>query len=293
VGAAGGPSIVRQPVLWRAGTLDIRCAERTLVMAVLNVTPDSFSDRGRYFDHEAAVSRGIEMAREGADIIDVGGESTRPGARTVPPDEEVARVSPVVKRLAAEIPHVPISIDTRKASVAGAALDAGASIVNDVSGGAYDEAMFEVVRESGAGMILMHMRGDPATMRELTKYTDVVSEVCAFLSARVRAAVSAGIPQNHLAVDPGLGFAKTADQSLLLMRRVARFGDLGYPVVVGPSRKSFVGLVTATDVDDRMEGTAAAVAWLSANGAHVIRVHDVRAMIRVTRMIDAIRTAGG
>jgi dihydropteroate synthase len=260
-------------------------------MGVINVTPDSFSDGGRFFDHEAAVAAGIQMVADGADLLDVGGESTRPGSDPVPVEEELARVVPVVKRLAAEVP-VPISVDTRKAEVARAALDAGAVVVNDVSAGTHDPRMFEVVRESGAGLVLMHMRGEPKTMQQLTEYRDVVGEVRAYLAERVRAAVEAGIDRDRLAVDPGLGFAKTTPQSLLLMKRVDAFLELGRPVLVGPSRKSFIGDVLGLPVTERMEGTAGAVAWMAARGAHIVRVHDVRPIVRVLRVVDAIRRAG-
>jgi dihydropteroate synthase len=275
--------------LWRAGPHLLECGAHTHVMGILNVTPDSFSDGGRFFDQEAAVARGIQMVAEGADLIDVGGESTRPGAVAVGVDQEINRVVPVIKRLAAEV-DVPISVDTRKPDAAGAALEVGASIVNDVTAGA-DPAMFEVVRSAGAGMVLMHMRGEPATMTSLTDYQDVVGDVRAYLSERLEAAVGAGVERERLVVDPGLGFAKTTDQSLLLMKEVGAFGDLGRPVLVGPSRKSFVGQVLGTEVKDRVEGTAAAVAWLVAHGAHIVRVHDVLAMVRVARMVDAIRRA--
>jgi dihydropteroate synthase len=259
-------------------------------MGIVNVTPDSFSDGGRFLDPEAAVALGIAMVAEGADFLDVGGESTRPGAEAIPPDRERERVVPVVRRLAAEV-DVPISVDTRKPEVAQAAMDAGATIVNDVTAGR-DPGMFDIVRASGAGMVLMHMRGDPATMQELTDYTDVVGEVRAFLAGRIRAATDAGIEAEHLSIDPGLGFAKTLEQNLMLMRHIETLGELGRPVLVGPSRKSFVGRVLGTEVDDRLEGTAAAVAWLVAHGANIVRVHDVKPMVRVIRMVEAIRDAG-
>lgn len=259
-------------------------------MGIINVTPDSFSDGGRFYDPEVAVTAGIQMVADGADFLDVGGESTRPGSEPVPIPEEIDRVVPVIKRLAGEV-DAPISIDTRKAEVARAALDAGAAIVNDVTAGS-DPAMFEVVRETGAGMVLMHMRGDPLTMQQLTDYDDVVSEVRGYLAARVEAAVAAGIDRERLAIDPGLGFAKTTEQSLQLMKDVEAFLEVGRPVLVGPSRKSFIGKVLDTQTDDRLEGTAGAVAWLAGRGAHVIRVHDVKEMVRVVRVVDAIRRAG-
>lgn len=280
----------RDGFLWRAGRHILECGNRTHVMGVINVTPDSFSDGGRFFDPEAAVTAGIEMVASGADILDVGGESTRPGSDPVPVEEELDRVVPVIKRLVGEV-DIPISIDTRRVPVARAALDVGTSIVNDVTAGS-DPEMFETVRDAGAGMVLMHMRGEPKTMQQLTDYDDVVAEVKAYLAGRVEAAVQAGLEWDQLALDPGLGFAKTADQNFQLMRDIAAFLELGRPVVVGPSRKSFIGKVLGTEVHERMEGTAAAVAWMVGRGAHVARVHDVKEMVRVVRVVDAIRQGG-
>jgi dihydropteroate synthase len=277
-------------LVWKAGPHELDCSSRTLVMGIINVTPDSFSDGGRYLDHEAAVAHGIALAREGADIVDVGGESTRPGSDPVTPTEEVDRVLPVVKRLAAETP-APISIDTRRAEVAGAAVDAGASIVNDVSAGR-DPEMFEAVRDSGAGLVLMHMHGEPKTMQDEPLDRDVVRIVRDALAERVSAAEEEGVPRDRLAIDPGLGFGKTSEGSLRLMREVDAFLDLSLPVVVGPSRKSFIGTALGDlPVDERLEGTAGAVAYLASRGAHVIRVHDVREMVRVVRVVDAITRA--
>jgi len=281
---------VTERILWRVGERQIDCASRTRVMGVVNVTPDSFSDGGRFFDPESAVTAGLRMVEEGADFLDVGGESTRPGSDPVPAQEELARVAPVIKRLAAET-DTPISIDTRKAEVARAALDVGATIVNDVTAGS-DPGMFGVVRDAGAAMVLMHMRGDPKTMQQLTEYRDVVAEVREYLGARVEAAVAAGIDREALAVDPGLGFAKTESQNYLLMKEIGTFLRLGRPLVVGASRKSFIGKVLGTGVDQRMEGTAGAVAWLAGQRAHIVRVHDVQAMARVVRVVDAITHAG-
>jgi dihydropteroate synthase len=277
--------------LWRVGERFIDCSSRTHVMGILNVTPDSFSDGGRFYDPELAVAAGLQMVQDGADFVDVGGESTRPGSEPVPPDEEIDRVVPVIKRLAAES-DVPISIDTRKAEVALAAVEVGAAIVNDVTGGS-DIGMFEVVHRFGAAMVLMHMRGDPGTMQQLTEYDDVVAQVHSYLAARLDAAAEAGIERDYLAVDPGLGFAKTERQSYRLMREIGTFLDLNRPVLVGPSRKSFIGAVLDAPVDQRVEGTASAVAWLAGQGAHIVRVHDVKAMVRVVRVVDAIRAAGG
>jgi dihydropteroate synthase len=277
--------------VWRAGSHSLECGSRTHVMGIINVTPDSFSDGGRFVDPEIAVTAGIEMASNGADILDVGGESTRPGSDPVPLERELDRVVPVIKRLATEV-RIPVSVDTRRAEVARASLDVGATIVNDVTAGS-DPAMYQVVREAEAGFVLMHMRGEPRTMQQHTHYEDVVSEVRASLAERVDAAVRSGIEWERLVLDPGLGFAKTEQQNYALMRDIATFLDLGRPVLVGPSRKSFIGHVLGTDVGERLEGTAGAVAWLAGQGAHVVRVHDVREMVRVVRVVDAIRRGDG
>jgi dihydropteroate synthase len=277
-------------VNWRIRGRTLECGPRTLVMGVLNVTPDSFSDGGRFLDHEAAVERGLRMVAEGADILDIGGESTRPGSDEVPEGEELDRVVPVIKRLVAEV-DVPISIDTRKPGVAAAAVEAGASIVNDVSG-ARDPGMFDVVRDTNAGLILMHMLGEPKTMQEDPHYDDVVAEVKAYLEERVTAAVDAGITRDRLAIDPGLGFGKNFEHSMALMRHTDAFLDVGLPLVVGPSRKSFIGEALGGEpVDRRMEGTLGAVAWMAAQGAHVVRVHDVEPTVRLLRVVDAIRAS--
>ncbi|MGH2546447.1 MAG: dihydropteroate synthase [Actinomycetota bacterium] len=266
----------------------VECGPRTLVMGVLNVTPDSFSDGGRFLDHEAAVAHGLRMAEDGAAILDVGGESTRPGSDEVTVEEELTRVVPVIKRLAAEV-DVPLSIDTRKPEVARAALDAGAVAVNDVSG-AREPGMLEVVAASGAGLVIMHMLGEPKTMQVEPRYEDVVREVRAYLADRLDAARAAGIDRERVAVDPGLGFGKTYEHNLELMRDVDRFFDLGVPVVVGPSRKSFIGTALGDlPVDERLEGTIGAAAWMAGKGAHVIRVHDVGPVARALRVVDAIR----
>lgn len=274
---------------WRAGDHAWNCTERTLVMGVLNVTPDSFSDGGHFFDPDAAVKHAVRMTEDGADVLDVGGESTRPGSDPVPADEELGRVLPVIRRIAPEV-DVPISIDTRRAEVAEAALEAGATIVNDVTAGR-DPRMFDVAREGRAGLVLMHMKGEPKTMQDRPHYDDVVREVRDLLAERIDAAVAAGVERERIAVDPGLGFGKTTEHSLRCMAEVAEFGALGRPVLVGPSRKSFVGAVLATEVDDRLEGTLGAVALMVARGAHVVRVHDVRETVRVVRMVDAILRA--
>ena len=256
-------------------------------MGIVNVTPDSFSDGGQFFDPEAAVAHGVRLVADGADILDVGGESTRPGSEPVQVEEEAARVVPVIKRLAAEV-DVPISVDTRKHAVASEALEVGAAIVNDVTAGG-DPEMFRVVRESSAGFILMHMHGQPKTMQQEPLQGDVVAIVHRYLADRVEAAVAEGIERDRLAIDPGLGFGKTSEGSNRLIRDNEAFLDLALPIVVGPSRKSFIGDALGNPpVDDRLEGTAGAAAYLASRGAHVIRVHDVRAMVRVVRVVDAI-----
>ena len=275
---------------WRCGDHVLSCGERTLVMGILNVTPDSFSDGGLFLDPRAAVARGMAIVAEGADIVDVGGESTRPGSDPVSAAEETDRVVPVIEALAERI-EVPLSIDTRKADVAAEALGSGASIVNDVSGGR-DPEMFDVVKSSGAGMVLMHMLGEPRTMQEAPHYDDVVGEVKEYLRGRLEAAEFAGIEPERLVVDPGIGFGKDVRDNLTLMRRLDALLDLGRPVLVGPSRKRFIGaLLGDLPSEERVEGTAGAVAWLVTRGAHIVRVHDVREMVRVVRVVDALARA--
>ena len=283
-------SVNGAPLLWRCGPAVLPCGLRTLVMGIVNVTPDSFSDGGELPDAEAATKRALGMVLDGADILDIGGESTRPGSAEVPADVELERVVPVIERLREET-EVPLSIDTRKAEVAVEALRAGATIVNDVSAGA-DPRMFDAVRGSGAGMVLMHMQGEPRTMQAQPHYDDVVAEVHEFLRQRADDAVRAGIERDRLCIDPGIGFGKALEHNLLLLRDVRVLLDLGLPVLVGPSRKRFLGTILGTEVGDRLEGTAAAVAWLAAMGVHVVRVHDVKEMARVARVIDAISKAG-
>jgi dihydropteroate synthase len=276
---------------WRAGGRAIECGERTLVMGIVNVTPDSFSDGGRFLEPAAAVEHGVRLAADGADLLDVGGESTRPGAEPVPPEVELDRVLPVIRGLVEAHPGIPVSIDTRKAEVAAAALDAGACIVNDVSA-ARDPVMLDLVRDTGAGLVLMHMLGEPGSMQEAPRYDDVVADVTEFLRERIEAAEFAGIDPEALCVDPGIGFGKNLEHNLLLIRHVDALLGLGRPVLVGPSRKRFIGNLLDAAEDERVEGTAGAVAWLAAHGTHLVRVHDVREMVRVLRVVDAIARAG-
>lgn len=275
---------------WHAAGRVLDCSERTLVMGVLNVTPDSFSDGGRFLDADAAVEHALVLVADGADVVDIGGESTRPGSDPVTVEEERARVVPVIERLAAAHPALPLSIDTRKPEVAEAALAVGACIVNDVSGGR-SEGMFDVVREAGAGMVLMHMLGEPKTMQEAPHYDDVVADVKEYLRERIEAAEFAGIPAESLCIDPGIGFGKNLEHNLSLLRGLGGLTDLGRPLLVGPSRKRFIGTILDLPQDERVEGTGGAVAWAVAQGANLVRVHDVKQIVRVVRVIDAIMRA--
>jgi dihydropteroate synthase len=281
-----------EEVIWRCGPRAIPMRHRTLVMGIVNVTPDSFSDGGSYANVDHAVKHASQMVADGADLLDVGGESTRPGSEVVPPDVEMHRVVPVIRRIVDEHPHVPVSVDTRKPDVARAALEAGATIVNDVSAGG-EPAMFGVVAETGAGMILMHMKGEPKTMQDDPTYYDVVAEVRGFLGDRVEAAVAAGIDLAQLCVDPGIGFGKTMEHNLAILHEIRAFHHLRVPLLVGPSRKLFIGTLTDTEVDDRIEGTAGVVAWCAAEGVDIVRVHDVKEMTRVVRVVDAIARSLG
>jgi dihydropteroate synthase len=266
---------------------------RTLVMGVLNVTPDSFSDGGRLAGTEAAVARGLRLFEEGADWVDVGGESTRPGATPVPEDEETHRVVPVVQGLRRRGAG-PLSVDTTKASVARAALDAGADLVNDVSAFGYDPAMASLVARRGCPAVLMHLRGGFGEMHRAPAYRDVMGEVIEELSRALARAEAAGVSREQLLLDPGIGFAKDAGHSLEALGRLREMEALDRPVLVGPSRKSFIGRVLDRPPDRRLMGTAAAVAAAVLLGAHVVRVHDVAEMVDVVRLADAIRgDAGG
>jgi len=266
--------------------------KRTYIMGILNVTPDSFSDGGQYFDLESAIAQGQKLVAEGADVLDIGGQSTRPGATIVPLAEELRRVIPVVKALAALV-NVPISIDTTRSVVAAEALAAGATWVNDVSGGTDDPELLPVVARSGATVVLMHRRGNPQTMQSLTDYEDLVGEVHEFLARQRDKAQQLGITQ--IILDPGIGFAKNTEQNLTLLRELSRFRDLNCPLLVGPSRKSFIGhILNQPDPQQRVWGTAAACCAAIAHGADMVRVHDVAAIRQVVQVADAIwRGHGG
>jgi dihydropteroate synthase len=261
------------------------------VMGILNVTPDSFSDGGRHLDPEAAVARALELAAQGADLLDVGGESTRPGAAPVTVEEEIRRVVPVLERLRDRGYPLPISVDTSKPEVALAALRAGAALVNDVRGLA-DPRLAAVVAEAGAPVVLMHMRGTPADMQSRAVYGDVVAEVAQELVQALERAAAAGVPAERTLLDPGLGFAKTAEHSLTLMKRLRELRVLGRPLLVGPSRKSFIGKVAGAPVEDRLPGTLAAVAACVLAGAEFLRVHDVAPARQAALLAAAVRDAG-
>ena len=257
-------------------------------MGVLNVTPDSFSDGGLWIDPERAVAHGLEMIEQGAGIIDVGGESTRPGAEEVSETDELDRVLPVIEALSRRT-SIPISIDTRKPRVAERSVEAGATIINDTLGEATDRTMDHVAASTGAAIVVMHSRGTPATMRELTEYDDVVTDVRDFLGLRAAQLIDQGVARDAICLDPGYGFAKNPRQNLVLLRRLDEIVDLGYPVLVGTSRKSFIGATLDVPSDQRVEGTAATIAWALAKGAHIVRVHDVEPIVRTVRMLEAIK----
>jgi dihydropteroate synthase len=255
------------------------------LMGVVNVTPDSFSDGGLFLDAEAAVAHGRELAEQGAEILDVGGESTRPGAEEVSAEEEMARVVPVVEGLAGV---ATVSIDTSKLAVAEAALEAGAAIVNDVTALRHDPEIAGLCAERGAGVILMHMLGDPRTMQDDPRYDDVVDDVKAFLAERLEAALAAGVEEEGIWLDPGIGFGKTLGHNLELLRRMRELRELGRPLVIGTSRKSFLGKIDGSDVDDRIGGTIASSVLAAAEGADVLRVHDVAETVQAVRVAGAI-----
>jgi dihydropteroate synthase len=264
--------------------------DSVVLMGVLNVTPDSFSDGGQWFDSQAAIAHGLEMSEQGADIIDVGGESTRPGAMDVSEDEELKRVIPVVEELAAT--GKIVSIDTRKPSVATRAIAAGAQIVNDTLGEVGDGSMDRVAADTGAAIVIMHSRGTPQTMQSLTDYDNLVEDVAKWLDARARRAQDAGVSRDAIVIDPGIGFAKTPEQNLELLSDLERFVAIGYPVLVGTSRKSFMGAVLDLAVEARLEATSASVIWSVSKGARLARVHDVLEVARAVAMIEAIMGTG-
>ena len=269
-----------EPLVWRAREIEW-VLDRTLVMGILNVTPDSFSDRGKFLDTNGAVDRAVQIAEEGADILDVGGESTRPGAQPVPADEEWRRIGPLIEAVARKI-DLPISVDTYKPDIARKAIRAGAVVVNDVRG-LRDPAMAKVVANAGAGAVIMHMKGEPATMQRDPRYEDVLAEVRGFLSDRLQDSLSRGIARESVVLDPGLGFGKTPAHNTAILRSLLRIRELGRPVLVGPSRKSFLEPVPPQGNLTRLESSLAAAALAIANGANIVRVHDVAETVHLVR----------
>lgn len=278
------------PHTWSlAGGREVRCDERPLVMGIVNVTPDSFYDGGRYGTRERAVAHALDLVGEGADLLDIGGESTRPGAQPVGEEEELTRVLPVLAELARRV-TIPISVDTTKAGVARRALDAGAAIINDVSALRRDPDMAAVIAEKGAGVVLMHMSGTPQSMQEAPHYDDVVAEVRLFLDERMQAAEEAGIAKTNIVLDPGIGFGKLMVHNLQLLHHLSDLMMLNRPLLVGVSRKNFIGHLVDRPVGQRQWGTAAAVALAVAGGAQILRVHDVAAMADVVKVASAVRS---
>lgn len=272
---------------WSRYSLDF--SRKTYVMGILNVTPDSFSDGGRYFEKDTAVERALQMAEDGADIIDIGGESTRPGSDPIPFEEELRRTVPVIESLSKKT-GLPISIDTYKADLAKRALDAGASMVNDISGLRFDPDMPKVVSEYGVPVALMHIRGTPKNMQTDPVYEALIPEIMDYLRISVRLAVKFGVREDRIIVDPGIGFGKTFDHNLEIIRNLGQFACLGYPVLIGPSRKAFIGkILGGAPPQERIEGTGAAIAISILNGANIVRVHDVKEMVKVVRVADAIK----
>ncbi len=261
-------------------------------MGILNVTRDSFSDGGLYFDKSAAIKRAIQMVEEGADIIDIGGESTRPGAEPVTVEEELRRTIPVIEVLAKEI-NVPISIDTYKSEVAKKALDAGASIVNDISGLRFDPEMAKVVSDYKVPVVIMHIKGRPKDMQQNPVYEALVPEIMDYLREGIRLAKESGVSEDKIIIDPGIGFGKTFNQNLEIINNLHEFTLLEKPILIGPSRKAFIGKILGNVSETaRLEGTSAAVAISIMNGANIIRVHDIKEMVRVARVADTIKNLG-
>tara|TARA_B100000242_G_scaffold24993_1_gene15190 strand:- start:857 stop:1693 length:837 start_codon:yes stop_codon:yes gene_type:complete len=261
----------------------------TLVMGIVNVTPDSFSDGGKFFSPEVAISHASKLITQGADIIDIGGESTRPGAEAVSETEELKRVIPVIEKVRIDNPTILISIDTTKASVAKYAVEAGADIINDVSGLSFDNNMTVTVESLNVPIVIMHMKGNPQNMQLNPKYKDIVNEILDFFKTKIKIAIQSGINRSMIILDPGIGFGKTVDHNFELLSRLNEFNVLELPIMIGPSRKSFIGITLDLPPEDRVEGTAAAVSAGVMNGASIVRVHDVKSMKRVVKIIEKVR----
>lgn len=279
-------------MVWRAGGFTFNFPGPALIMGIVNVTPDSFSDGGRFLDPEAATERALELIQQGAAIVDVGGESTRPGADSVSEAEELKRVIPVVERLAPRL-KIPISIDTQKPAVARIALQSGASIVNDIAASRSDPEMWRVVAEAGAGYVCMHMQGTPKTMQANPVYRDVVEEVEEFWRDRLEKIEGAGVSREQVVLDPGFGFGKALEHNLQLLAAWPRLTKMKRPLVLGVSRKSFMGRLPECGVNDRLTASLACSCWVSASGAQIIRTHDVSETLAAVRMIEAILAKTG
>ena len=262
-------------------------SKKVRIMGVLNVTPDSFSDGGKYNYIDSAVRRALAIESEGADIIDIGGESSRPGASPVPLDEEVKRVVPLVKELK-QILKIPISVDTYKSKVARLALEAGASIINDITGLNQDIDMATVIKEYGAEVVIMHMQGTPQNMQKDPKYDDVLKDIYSFLEEAIEKAAQSGIKRDKIIIDPGIGFGKTLKDNLTILKNIRFFKKLNLPILIGPSRKTFIGEITGKETEERLMGTASSVAVSIINGANIVRVHDVKEMVDVALVARAI-----
>jgi dihydropteroate synthase len=283
------PAAMSSPALMvTAGSRVLDVSSRPLLMGILNVTPDSFSDGGAYVTVEQALDQARKMHEEGADIIDIGAESSRPGSQPIDEGEELERLMPVLAAVHRAVP-LPISVDTTKAAVARRAVDAGASIINDITALRGDPLMAEVVAQSGAGIVLMHMQGTPATMQQAPRYGNVTQEVIAFLCERAQAAMKQGIKRSQIVLDPGFGFGKLQEHNLQLLNDFAMLTNLGYPLLAGLSRKQFIGRLTQRPVHERGYGTAGAVAVAVLKGAHIVRVHEVRAMRDTVSVVSAVR----
>jgi dihydropteroate synthase len=265
----------------------LRLDERTYLMGILNITPDSFSDGGLYMDPHKAISRGIELASQGADIIDIGGESTRPGSKPLPADEELRRVIPVIEALSANV-EIPISIDTHKSSIAEKAIEAGAEMINDISGLKFDRNMADVAAKHDVPVVLMHIKGTPEVMQVDVHYDCLLTEIMEYLEQSIEIAEGAGIDPRLIIIDPGIGFGKSVGDNLKIIRHLAELKSLGKPILLGPSRKSFIGKILNAPIDQRDEGTLASISAAIMNGANIIRVHDVGPARKAARIVDAI-----
>ncbi len=273
---------------WQIRDGEIDLFQRTHIMGILNITPDSFSDAGLFYDPELAVEQALTMEQDGADIIDIGGESTRPGSVPVTENEEIDRIIPVIEKLVSLL-KIPVSVDTYKSGVARKALQAGAKIVNDISGLQFDPQMANVVAEYNAGIVIMHIKGSPRDMQKNPQYTDLIEEIIDYLNKGITIAHQAGIRDQQIVIDPGIGFGKKLQDNLTIIRELRQFQPLNCPILVGPSRKSFIGDILGLPVDQRLEGTIAASAACILNGANILRVHDVKQIKRAAVITDKIK----